>query len=194
MADSVNITWHEHAVPKSERERIKQHKGALFWLTGLSGSGKSTMANRLEQSLNLKGVHTYLLDGDNIRHGLNKNLTFSDEDRFENIRRICEVSRLFVDAGIVTIATFVSPTEKLRELVRSTLKDYANYIVHINTSVEVCEERDVKGLYKLAREGKIPNFPGVNMEFETPIDVDLSVGNDDFEILEKFVIHQLDRL
>ena len=165
---ATNVVWHELLVDKSTRSQIKEQNPCLLWLTGLSGSGKSTIANVVEQKLNARGKHTYLLDGDNVRHGLNKDLGFSDAERVENIRRVGEVAKLFVDAGIITIASFISPFRSDRRLVRD-LFDTDEFIeVFIAAPLEVCEKRDPKGLYKRARAGEIPNFTGIDSDYETP--------------------------
>ena len=170
-----NIVHHNFNVSKSDREKLHQHKAFLIWFTGLSGSGKSTIANALESKLNSLNVSTYALDGDNIRLGICKDLTFSPKDRTENIRRIAEIANLFVDAGIVTLASFVSPYSNDRERVRNTV-GAKNYIeVFVNTSLEECEQRDVKGLYKKAREGEIKNMTGVSTPYEAPQKYDLEI-------------------
>ena len=170
-----NIVHHNFNVSKSDREKLHKHKAFLIWFTGLSGSGKSTIANALESKLNSLNVSTYTLDGDNIRFGICKDLTFSPEDRTENIRRIAEIANLFVDAGIVTLASFVSPYSKDRESVRNTVGP-ENYIdVFVNTSIDECERRDVKGLYKKAREGEIKNMTGISAPYETPENPDLEI-------------------
>jgi adenylylsulfate kinase len=173
-----NIVQHSFNISKSDREKLHQHKAFLIWFTGLSGSGKSTVANALESELNKHNVSTYALDGDNIRSGINKDLTFSPEHRTENIRRIAEVANLFVDAGIVTLASFVSPYIKDREAVKNTVgKD--NYIeVFVNTSLSECEKRDVKGLYKKAREGEIPNMTGISAPYESPHQADIEINTE----------------
>ena len=170
-----NIVHHNFNVSKSDREKLHQHKAFLIWFTGLSGSGKSTIANALELKLNNLHVSTYSLDGDNIRIGINKDLTFLPEDRTENIRRIAEIANLFVDAGIVTLASFVSPYSKDREDVRITVGS-KNYIeVFVNTSLDECERRDVKGLYKKAREGEIKHMTGISAPYEIPQNPDLEI-------------------
>ena len=173
-----NIVQHSFNISKSDREKLHQHKAFLIWFTGLSGSGKSTIANALESELNKLNVSTYALDGDNIRSGINKDLTFSPEHRTENIRRIAEVANLFVDAGVVTLASFVSPYIKDREAVKNTLgKD--NYIeVFVNTSLSECEKRDVKGLYKKARTGEIPNMTGISAPYESPLQADIEIDTE----------------
>ena len=171
-----NIVHHNFNVSKSDREKLHQHNAFLIWFTGLSGSGKSTIANALESKLNSLNISTYALDGDNIRFGICKDLTFSPEDRTENIRRIAEIANLFVDAGIVTLASFVSPYSKDRENVRNTV-GAKNYVeVFVNTSIDECERRDVKGLYKKAREGEIKkNMTGISAPYETPQNPDLEI-------------------
>jgi len=165
---SKYISWHQHKVSKQDRSRIKGHKPCVIWFTGLSGSGKSTIANALEDALNRKGYHTYLLDGDNIRHGLNKDLGFSDEDRKENIRRIAEVAKLFVDAGLIVITAFISPFKEEREFARSLVEKDEFIEVFVDTPLKVCKQRDPKGLYKKAKEGKIKNFTGIDSPYEPP--------------------------
>lgn len=163
-----NIVWHDHQVSKIERSSLKRQKPCIIWFTGLSGSGKSTIANALERALIQKKNHTYLLDGDNIRHGLNRDLGFGDTDRIENIRRIGEVSRLFVDAGIIVLSAFISPFCYDRRIVRD-LVDAGEFIeVFIDTPLEICEQRDPKGLYKKARQGEISSFTGISSPYEAP--------------------------
>ncbi len=163
-----NIVWHDHQLNKEERSAMKAQKPCILWFTGLSGSGKSTIANAVEVRLaNLK-KHTYLLDGDNVRYGLNKDLGFTDTDRVENIRRIGEVSNLFADAGIIVLSAFISPFREDREIVR-TLANEGEFIeVFIDTPLEVCEQRDPKGLYVKARKGEIPHFTGISSPYEVP--------------------------
>lgn len=163
-----NIVWHEHHVTKKERAKIKKQKPCVLWFTGLSGSGKSTVANAVELKLNDLQKHTYLLDGDNIRLGLNKGLSFSDEDRIENIRRIGEVSKLFVDAGVIVLTAFISPFQNDRQQVRDLMKENEFIEVYIDTPLEICESRDPKGLYQKARKGEIPNFTGISSPYEIP--------------------------
>ncbi|MCO7208269.1 adenylyl-sulfate kinase [Pseudoalteromonas sp. B5MOD-1] len=163
-----NIVWHDQTVSRAEKERHKGHKPVLLWYTGLSGSGKSTIANAVEAKLFELGCHTYLLDGDNVRMGLNKGLTFSDEDRIENIRRISEVAKLFVDAGLIVSTAFISPFKEDRARARSIMNQGEFVEVFIDTPLEVCESRDPKGLYKKARAGEIPNFTGISSAFDVP--------------------------
>ncbi len=170
-----NIVPHQFSVTKEERNASKGHKSFLLWFTGLSGSGKSTIANAVEKALFDKGLHTYVLDGDNIRGGLNNNLSFSPEDRTENIRRIAEVANLMIDAGLIVLAAFVSPYARDRENIKQTV-GYKNYIeVFVNTPIEECERRDVKGLYAKARSGEIKNFTGVDAPYEAPAVPDIQI-------------------
>lgn len=162
-----NIVKHSFKISKSDREKIKNQKALTIWMSGLSGSGKSTIANQLETFLNELGYHTYILDGDNTRLGLNKGLGFSEEDRVENIRRVAEVCKLMNDAGLIVICSFISPFEKNRTQARDIIGD--NFIeVFIDTDLQTCEMRDPKGLYKKARAGEIKDFTGISSPFETP--------------------------
>ncbi|NPA53483.1 MAG: adenylyl-sulfate kinase [Aquificae bacterium] len=165
---SKYIIPHKGNITKKDRQRQKGHKSAILWFTGLSGSGKSTLAHAVEEKLFEMGIHTYVLDGDNIRTGLNKDLGFSAEDREENIRRIGEVAKLFVDAGIITLTAFISPYKKDRELVRNLVEEGEFIEIYVKCPLEVCEQRDVKGLYKKAREGLIKNFTGIDDPYEEP--------------------------
>ncbi len=177
-----NIVWHDHHVTKEERATIKGQKPCILWFTGLSGSGKSTIANAVEAVLLKQGKHTYLLDGDNVRMGLNKGLTFSDEDRIENIRRIGEVSKLFVDAGTIVLTAFISPFQKERDAVRELVKEDEFIEVFIDTPLEVCESRDPKGLYQKARKGEILNFTGISSPYEAPKKPEIHIINDKISI------------
>jgi len=177
MSDK-NIVWHHHHVSKEERSQLKQQKPCILWFTGLSGSGKSTIANAVESRLIEMGKHTYLLDGDNIRMGLNKGLTFSDEDRVENIRRIGEVAKLFVDAGLIVLTAFISPFRKDRDMVRQLVEEGEFIEVFVDTPLGVCEQRDPKGLYKKARKGEIPNFTGISSPYEAPTKPEIHIIND----------------
>lgn len=163
-----NIIRHQYEILKNDRNHVNGHRSFLIWFTGLSGSGKSTIANALETKLFRDGIRTYSLDGDNIRKGINKDLTFSPEDRTENIRRIAEIANLLIDAGIVVLAAFVSPYKKDRENIKNIVGDKNFIEIFVNTSVEECEKRDVKGLYKKARQGAIKDFTGVNAPYEKP--------------------------
>lgn len=178
VSKSTDITWHSAKVAKSNRHKMNGHKSAVLWFTGLSGAGKSTLAVEVEKRLHERGIHTYVLDGDNIRHGLNKNLGFSPEDRKENIRRIGEVSKLFVDAGAFTLTAFISPYREDREAVRGLLEDTEFVEVYVKCSVEVCESRDPKGLYQKARAGEIANFTGISAPYEAPDDPEIVVETD----------------
>jgi adenylylsulfate kinase len=170
-----NITAHQHQIRKEERQIHKRHKSMVIWFTGLSGSGKSTLANFLEQRFYEVGFHTYILDGDNIRLGINKDLGFSEADRSENIRRIAEIAKLMVDAGLIVITAFVSPFAKDRELVRNTLEPDEFIEVFVDCPIQICEKRDVKGLYKKARAGQIKNFTGIDSPFEIPSQPDIVI-------------------
>ena len=165
---ATNITWHPHQVTREDRERLLGQRGVTVWLTGLSGSGKSTIAVAAEEALVSQGHLAYVLDGDNIRHGLNKNLGFSPADRTENIRRIGEVAKLFTETGVIVFTSFISPYRADRDLVRSIHGPGRFVEVHVAASVETCESRDVKGLYKKARAGEIPEFTGISAPYEAP--------------------------
>jgi len=176
MVDSSqNVRWHDHLVQRDKRAAQKAQKPCMIWFTGLSGAGKSTVANALDCLLHENNKHTYLLDGDNVRHGLNRDLGFSDTDRIENIRRIGEVGKLFVDAGLIVLSAFISPFRSDRQMVR-TLFPVGEFIeVHISTSLNVCEQRDPKGLYKKARSGEIRNFTGIDSAYEIPTDPEIVI-------------------
>ena len=173
---SKNITWHELEVSTEDRERLEGHKGCVVWLTGLSGSGKSTLALALDMALFKAGARSFVLDGDNIRHGLNKDLGFSPEDREENIRRIGEVANLFAQAGVIAITAFISPYRADRRKARAAAPKDRFLEVHVDCPLEVCEERDPKGLYKKARAGEIPNFTGISAPYEEPLEPELIVN------------------
>lgn len=175
---SQNTIRHDYQINKADREKHHGHKSFLLWFTGLSGSGKSTIANAVELELYKKGISTYTLDGDNIRQGINRDLGFSPEDRTENIRRIAEIAHLMVDAGIVTLAAFVSPYLSDRDAIK-TIVGAENFIeIYINTSLEECERRDVKGLYKKARSGEIKNMTGISAPYEAPVNPDIEIVTD----------------
>ena len=163
-----NVVWHHQKVTRADRASIKNQSPCLLWFTGLSGSGKSTISNALDVALFERGYHTFLLDGDNVRHGLNKDLGFSDKDRVENIRRIGEVSKLFTDAGVIVLSAFISPFTSDRRLVRNLFPAGEFIEVFMDTPLETCEERDPKGLYEKARAGKIKDFTGIDSPYEAP--------------------------
>ncbi|HET7627063.1 MAG TPA: adenylyl-sulfate kinase [Bacillales bacterium] len=178
VSESTNITWHEAKVTKHDRRKMNGHKSAVLWFTGLSGAGKSTLAVEVEKELHRRGVHSYILDGDNIRHGLNKNLGFTPEDRKENIRRIGEVAKLFVDAGVVTLSAFISPYQEDRDGVRELLEKDEFIEIYVKCDVGECERRDPKGLYEKARAGEIKNFTGISAPYEAPEKPELMVETD----------------
>ncbi|MGJ7919812.1 adenylyl-sulfate kinase [Neobacillus sp. LXY-4] len=184
MGKSTNITWHELSLSKEARRKQNGHQSFVLWFTGLSGSGKSTVANALAQKLFEIGIRNYVLDGDNIRHGLNKDLGFSDSDRTENIRRIGEVSKLFVDSGQVVLTAFISPFIADRELVRGLLEDGEFIEVYVKCPLEECEKRDPKGLYDKARKGLIPDFTGIHSPYEEPINPELVVNTSESSVDE----------
>jgi len=179
-----NIVWHMHQVTKDERSKQKQQRPCIIWFTGLSGSGKSTIASAVEQKLFELGHHTYLLDGDNVRHGLNNDLGFSDDDRIENIRRIGELSKLMIDAGLLVMTAFISPFEADRGLVRELVQSDEFLEIYMDTSLEECERRDPKGLYKKARQGVIKNFTGVDSEYEVPTSAEVTIDSVSLNIEE----------
>ena len=182
---ATNVHWHNGQITKEDRERLNTHKGFCLWYTGLSGSGKSSIAVKVEEKLFEKGIRTYILDGDNIRHGLNKNLGFSHEDRTENIRRIGEVSKLFSDAGIVVGTAFISPYRKDRDNVRELLGTENFVEIYIKAELETCEERDPKGLYKKARAGEIKDFTGIYAPYEEPPNPELVVNTTEETDIDK---------
>lgn len=197
MAEQVatNVTWHEHKVSKEERAKKNGHKGALLWFTGLSGAGKSTVANTVDHLLHEMGKRTMVLDGDNIRMGLNKNLGFSPEDRSENIRRIGEVGKLFVEAGLITTTAFISPYTADRDMVREILEPGEFIEIYVKASLDTCEQRDPKGLYKKARAGEIKGFTGIDAPYEEPTKAELVLDSDTKNIdeLAKEVIEYLEK-
>ena len=182
---ATNIVWHEHAVSLEDREALLKQKGALLWFTGLSASGKSTVANEVAYRLHKMGKLTYVLDGDNIRHGLNKNLGFSPEDRAENIRRISEVGHLFADAGVITTTAFISPYRKDRDFCRTLLNEGRFIEVFVKASIETCEQRDPKGLYKKAKSGEIKEFTGISAPYEEPLKPEITLDADTMTIEEE---------
>lgn len=175
---SLNTIRQDYKITKADREKLNNHRSFLIWFTGLSGSGKSTLANLVEVELHKKGISTFSLDGDNIRQGINKDLSFAPEDRTENIRRIAEIGHLMINAGVITLAAFVSPYIKDRENIKSIV-GADNFIeIYVNTSLEECEKRDVKGLYKKARAGEIKNMTGISAPYEAPENPDLEIITD----------------
>ncbi|MBD3375657.1 adenylyl-sulfate kinase [candidate division KSB1 bacterium] len=190
---ATNITWHEGDVTNKDREQLLEQKGVVIWFTGLSGSGKSTLARAVEKELFKLGHAVYVLDGDNIRHGLNKNLGFSPEDRAENIRRIGEVAKLFADAGIITMTAFISPYRNDRNQARALLPEKRFIEIYVKVSLEIAEERDPKGLYKKARAGEIKEFTGISAPYEEPINPELIIdtGVTDLEKSARIVVEYL---
>ena len=193
VTKATNIVWHEGQVTKTDRQVLNGHKSAVLWFTGLSGAGKSTVAVEVEKQLHSKGIRTYILDGDNIRHGLNKNLGFSPEDRKENIRRIGEVSKLFVDAGLFTLTAFISPYQEDRNLVRELLGEKEFIEIYVKCDLSECERRDPKGLYKKARSGEIKNFTGIDAPYEAPEQPELVIENDK-QTVEESALQVIDYL
>jgi adenylylsulfate kinase len=171
-----NTIYHNATITRERRNRLNNHKSAVIWFTGLSGSGKSTLAHSVEEELHKLGCRTFVMDGDNVRHGLSSNLTFSDDDRKENIRRIGEAAKLMMEAGIISFTAFISPFKKDRNLVRQLLPPGDFIEIYCKASLEVCESRDVKGLYKLARAGKIKNYTGIDSPYEVPDNPELVVN------------------
>ncbi|MEX2949138.1 adenylyl-sulfate kinase [Staphylococcus warneri] len=179
MSETKHITWHESEVTKAQRQTRNGHQSVLIWFTGLSGSGKSTVSVALEKALFEDGKQTYRLDGDNVRHGLNKNLGFSPEDRQENIRRIGEVGKLMVDSGAITVTAFISPYKQDRNNVRQLFEEQEFIEVYTQCSIETCEQRDPKGLYKKARTGEIPEFTGISAPYEPPENPEIIINTEE---------------
>ena len=184
MSKSTNIKWHDTAITKKERKVNNGHGSAVLWFTGLSGSGKSTLANAVSASLFQRGIHEYVLDGDNIRHGLNKDLGFSDHDRTENIRRIGEVSKLFVDSGTIVTTAFISPFRSDRDQVRSLFSEGEFIEVFVDCPLEECERRDPKKLYEKARRGEIKDFTGIDSPYEAPKAPELTIQTGSLSVEE----------
>lgn len=182
MKDKLHIIPHNHAITREDRNKLHGHQSKVIWFTGLSGSGKSTLASRLEQLLMEQGIHTYILDGDNIRAGLNKGLKFTASDRHENLRRIGEVAKLMTDAGLIVLSAFISPLKKDREMVRQIIGIDNFAEIYVATSVAECERRDVKGLYKKARAGEIENFTGLTAPYEPPENPDLVINTENQKV------------
>lgn len=175
MKKATNIHWHQGQIVKRDYHLRNGHGSLVLWFTGLSGAGKSTLANAVHERLFARGWHTYVLDGDNVRHGLNGDLGFTDDDRRENIRRIGELSKLFVDSGVITLAAFISPFLEDRARVRALLPEEEFVEIYVKCSVDVCEQRDPKGLYKKARAGQISNFTGISSPYEEPVNPELVI-------------------
>jgi len=193
---ATNVTWHSHAVKRAERESLLKQKGVVLWFTGLSGSGKSTIANEIAYKLHSMGKLSYILDGDNIRHGLNKNLGFSPEDRKENIRRISEVANLFSDAGLITMTAFISPYRADRDFCRALVGGGRFIEIYVKAALNTCEHRDPKGLYKKARAGEIKDFTGINAPYEAPNNPEIVIDTDKHDVEEsaKLVLKKLKEL
>jgi adenylylsulfate kinase len=212
MANDTNVTWHDHSVTREEREQLNGHKGCVIWFTGLSACGKSTVSNLVDHKLHKRGLRSYVLDGDNVRHGLNAGpgmlkerhgeefskrfgLGFSAQDREENIRRIGAVAKLFCEAGLITLTAFISPYRRDRDAVRATMKDGDFVEIFVDAPIEVCEKRDPKGLYKKARAGELKGFTGIDDPYEAPQkpELVLDAGTKDAETLADEVIAYLVR-
>ena len=185
---SLHTVTQNYKITKSQREILHGHKAYLLWFTGLSGSGKSTLANLVEIELYKKGLSTYILDGDNVRQGINKDLSFAPKDRSENIRRIAEISNLMLDAGVITLAAFVSPYKKDREVVKQIVGPDKFIEIYVKTTLAACERRDVKGLYKKARAGEIKNMTGISAPYQAPIHPDLEIITDGQTIQESVAV------
>jgi len=188
-----NTIYHNATVTRQRREKLNNHKSVVIWFTGLSGSGKSTLAHSVEEELHKLACRTFVLDGDNVRHGLSSNLTFSDDDRKENIRRIGEAAKLMMEAGVIAITAFISPFREDRDTVRGLLSQDDFIEIYCNASLEVCESRDVKGLYKRARAGEIKNYTGIDSPYEEPTNPELVVNTGD-ELLEESVTKVIEYL
>jgi len=199
---SSNTVWHHATVTRERREHQHQHKSVILWYTGLSGAGKSTLAHSVEEKLHQLGCSTYVLDGDNVRHGLCGDLTFSEDDRKENIRRIGQVAKLFLESGVIVLTAFISPFRSDRQLIRNMVQHGDFIEIYCNSSIEVCEQRDVKGLYQKARNGEVKQFTGISSPYEEPKKPELVVntGSDSLEkctndiltlLLERNIIQRL---
>ena len=181
---SSNVIYHHASVTRQRRNKLNEHRSVVLWFTGLSGSGKSTLAHALEEKLYQKGCRTFVLDGDNVRHGLNSNLDFSESGRTENIRRISEVSKLMLESGLIVMTAFISPINKDRNVARKLISSDDFIEIYCKASLETCEKRDVKGLYKRARAGEIKNYTGIDSPYEVPENSDLIIDTDDKSLEE----------
>ena len=190
---SSNVIYHQATVTRQRRSKLNEHRSVVLWFTGLSGSGKSTLAHALEEKLFQKGCRTFVLDGDNVRHGLNSNLDFSESDRTENIRRISEVSKLMLESGLIVMTAFISPFNKDRNEAKKLISNDDFIEIYCKASLEICEARDVKGLYKKARAGKIKNYTGIDSPYEVPENPDLIIDTDN-ETLDNAVFKILNFL
>lgn len=190
-----NVVWHHATVTRQRREQQNGHRSAILWFTGLSGAGKSTLAHAVEEALHQRGCRTFVLDGDNVRHGLCKDLGFSTADRIENIRRVGEIAKLFMEAGIIVLTAFISPFRADRERVRNMVERGEFIEIYCDTPLEICEARDTKGLYEKARAGQIPEFTGISSPYETPKDPELAVntGTDELDACVRRVIDEMTR-
>ncbi|MED4029651.1 adenylyl-sulfate kinase [Priestia megaterium] len=184
VTDNRNITWHDYTITKKQRRNQNGHESFIIWFTGLSGSGKSTIANALAKALFIRKINNYVLDGDNIRHGLNKDLGFSEKERTENIRRIGEISKLFVDSGLVILTAFISPFQEDRDQVRQLVEPKEFIEIYVKCTLDECEKRDPKKLYQKARAGEIKNFTGIDSPYEEPVNPELVVETDTLSIEE----------
>lgn len=193
MTHNPNIIWHPAAISKSDRQSLNGHKSCVLWFTGLSGSGKSVLTNAVDEKLYRKGIQSYVLDGDNIRHGLNKDLGFQTGDRIENIRRIGEVAKLFVDSGQMILTAFISPFREDRDMVRALFPKGEFFEIYVKCPLHVCEQRDPKGLYKKARNGEIKHFTGIDSPYEAPLSPDFIIESDQTSISDgaDFIINAL---
>ncbi len=190
-----NIVWQDLSIKQSDRSQIKKHRPICIWFTGLSGAGKTTIASFLEQKLLEQGIHTYLLDGDNVRHGLNKDLGFSEADRTENIRRVAEVARLMYDAGLVVITSFISPFASDRQIARSLFDNGTFVEVFVDTSLQICESRDPKGLYMKARKGQLKGLTGIDSPYQRPFAPEIIINSENMsiEVASNFVLSYVQR-
>ena len=190
---STNVVWHHATVTRARRELQNGHRGAILWFTGLSGAGKSTVAHAVEESLHQMGCRTFVLDGDNVRHGLCSDLGFSTKDREENIRRIGEIAKLFMEAGVIVLTAFISPYRADRDRVRGMVEHDDFIEIYCSAAIEICEARDVKGMYKKARAGQIAEFTGITSPYEAPINPELTVntGAEELDVCVKQVIGEM---